>query len=161
MKLELHGMGFSLPGISTDPLKTVTINDPIKPVTYVPTTTTTKPPLLSRLVDGANKVSPLINSVVRPGAPQPATQYQTTQAPAEPPLPQDEDNTGLYLALAGGALGLGVLTAIVLKKKKKKRGMGRVRRRATKTKSRAPRKRTVTRSRKRKATKRKTSKRRR
>jgi LPXTG-motif cell wall-anchored protein len=161
MKLELHGMGFTLPGISTDPLKTVTINDPIKPVTYVPTTTQTKLPLSTRILNTITKTSDVITQVVNPGAPQQATQYQTSYNPAEPPPQPQEDNTALYLALGGGALAIGILAAVILKKKKKKRGMGRVRSRATKSKNRAPRKRTVTRSRKRKATKRKTSKRRR
>jgi LPXTG-motif cell wall-anchored protein len=173
MKLELHGMG-SLTANTFNPLTPGKINTTISPFVAPTIVTPIAPPkttLVQKISTGIDKFNNTAQTLINAGqqikqvfnpnqVPQGMTpqQYQAyLQAQAQAEKDRAEDNTMLYVALAGGGLLLaGVAVALV--KKKKKRGMGRVKRKA-KSLGRVPRKRakrTVRKSvRKRKTSKRK------
>ncbi len=168
MKLELHGMGSTLTANAFDPLANQTIKTNISPFVAPTVVTPIAPPKVSFVDKVTNTINTVNNAaqqvintsqqikqVLNPGqVPQGMTaqQYQAylnQQAQAQAQTGK-EDNTMLYVALAGGGLLLaGVAVALV--KKKKKRGMGRVRkskRKAMGKVTRKPVKRTRTKSRK-------------
>jgi LPXTG-motif cell wall-anchored protein len=168
MKLELHGMGRTLTANVFDPLANQTIKTNVSPFVAPTVVTPIAPPkvtLVDKVTNTINTVNNAAQQIITTGQqikqvlnpnqiPQGMTaqQYQAylnQQAQAE-----KEDNTMLYVALAGGGLLLaGVAVALV--KKKKKRGIGRVRKAKAMGKvTRKPAKRTRAKSRKRKTSKR-------